>query len=392
MPRALHVHSALRTPHSALLLLLACSSSSSSTGTTPPPMTAKLLLLNSSLSQPVYLTAPVGDTSRYFVVEKTGTIRVFLHDSMLATPFLDVSAQVSGGTEQGLLSLAFHPNYSSNGYCYIYYTNSGGDIRVVRYSVSADSNVADPASGDTILAVPHPVNDNHNGGLIVFGPGGMLFIGIGDGGGGGDPAGNGQNRRVLLGKLLRIDVDGGSPYAIPPGNPFAGDTTKRQEIWAYGLRNPWRYSFDRTTGDLYIGDVGQDLYEEVDVQLAGTPGGQNYGWNIMEGKHCYNATVCNEAGLTLPLIEYGHSGGSCAIVGGYVYRGSVPGLAGQYLYSDNCTSFVKSFVLVLGRPSTPFDWTSQITPAGNVSSFGEDAKGEVYIITLDGKLYRIVKA
>ncbi len=387
--RWLHWKSAIRNPQSAIALVLACSSSSS-TGTVPPPGTAALHLITSSLSSPVYVTAPVGDTSRLFVVEKTGTIRILLHDSLLANPFLDIHTQVSTGTEQGLLSMAFHPNYAANGYFYVSYTNLAGDSRIVRYSVSADSNLADSTTGDTILTLPQPY-DNHNGGLILFGPDGKMWIGFGDGGAGGDPQGNGQNLHVLLGKLLRVDVDAGSPYAIPAGNPFVGDTSKRAEIWAYGLHNPWRFSFDRQTGDLYIGDVGQDLYEEVDVHLAGTLGGQNYGWNIMEGKHCYNPpSGCNTAGLTMPLVEYDHSQG-CAIVGGYVYRGSVPGLAGQYLYSDNCSGFVKGFTLVLGRPSVPVDYSSEMPTGGSVSSFGEDAKGEVYIVTLDGKLYRIVK-
>lgn len=387
--------STIRNPKSAivhftLLLFLACSDSSSSSQP-PPPGSPALKLLSSSLSQPVYVTAAPGDTDRFFVVEKTGTIRIFRHDTLLDTAFLDITSQVSTGSEQGLLSMAFHPNYASNGYFYISYTNTTGDSRIVRYHVSADPNLADSTTGDTILTLAQPFS-NHNGGLILFGPDKKLWIGFGDGGGAGDTAGNGQNKKVLLGKLLRVDVDAAAPYGIPPGNPFFGDTTVRQEIWAYGLRNPWRFSFDRQTGDLYIGDVGQNLYEEVDGQLSGTLGGQNYGWNIMEAKHCYTPdTGCNTAGLTMPLVEYDHTQG-CAVTGGYVYRGSVTELVGQYLYSDYCSGFVRSFVLVLGRPSAPIDWSAELPTGGNVSSFGEDAKGEVYITTLDGKLYRIVKS
>ncbi|HTR22292.1 MAG TPA: PQQ-dependent sugar dehydrogenase [Gemmatimonadales bacterium] len=394
MLRRLHCQFAIRNPQSAisyfaLVFLLACSSSSSTGTPPPPPGSPALQLLSSSLSEPVYVTAPPGETARFFVIEKTGTIRIFRHDTLLGTPFLDISSQVSTGSEQGLLSMAFHPNYATNGCFYVSYTNTTGDTRIVRYTVSADPNVADATTGDTILTVAQPF-ENHNGGLVLFGPDGKLWIGLGDGGGSGDTAGNGQNRHVLLGKLLRVDVDAGSPYAIPAGNPFAGDTSARGEIWAYGLRNPWRFSFDRQTGDLYIGDVGQNLYEEIDVQAAGTLGGQNYGWHVMEGKHCYNpSSGCNMTGLTMPLVEYDHTQG-CAITGGYVYRGSVAALAGQYLYSDYCSGFVKSFVLVLGRPSVITDWSADLPTGGNVSSFGEDAKGEVYITTLDGKLYRIV--
>jgi len=290
------------------------------------------------------------------------------------------------------LSMAFHPQYASNGRFYVYFTDPNGDIRVVRYLVSADSDVADATSGDTVLAVPHPVNDNHNGGQLQFGPDGFLYAGLGDGGGGGDPDTNGQNAHRLLGKLLRVDVSGASGYTVPPTNPFANGVAGAPEVWAWGLRNPWRYTFDRQTGDLYIADVGQDQWEEVDVAAAGSAGGVNYGWNIMEGKHCYNASTCNMTGLTLPVLEYSHASG-CAIVGGYVYRGSaVPALAGRYLYSDNCTSFVKSFRYTAGLATELKDYSADVGSLSGVSSFGQDARGELYVLTLGGAVYRIVAA
>jgi hypothetical protein len=349
-----------------------------------------------SFSSPVYLTAPPGDTARLFVVEKGGRLRIVRHDTLLATPFLNLSGRVSTGSEQGLLSLAFHPQYATNGRLYVYYTNTAGDLRVVRYTVSADPNVADSLSGDTVLAVPHPGQSNHNGGLLLFGPDGKLYAGLGDGGGGGDPDTNAQNKHRLLGKLLRLDVDGASGYTIPSDNPFATDTSARPEIWAYGLRNPWRYSFDRQTGDLYLADVGQNAWEEVNVSstASGRGKGVNYGWDVMEGLHCYPppGTSCNQTGLTLPVLEYGHTGGACSITGGYVYRGTrVPSLVGHYLYADYCAGFVRSFRYVGGQATDRQDRTAQLDPQGSVSSFGEDARGELYVMTLGGELWRVVE-
>jgi glucose/arabinose dehydrogenase len=244
-----------------------------------------------------------------------------------------------------------------------------------------------------VLAVAHSTYDNHNGGMVVFGPDGYLYTGLGDGGGGGDPLGSGQNKHVLLGKILRLDVDHGSPYTIPATNPFVGDTSGRAEIWDYGLRNPWRFSFDRSNGYLYIGDVGENLYEEVDVEPSGGLGRVNSGWNVMEGMHCYNAMTCNSAGLTLPVLEYSHTSGQCAIIGGYVYRGKrVPILAGQYLYADLCTGWIRSFQYVFGRVGNQLDWSTQLSTGTNVSSFGEDGRGELYIVNLGGNVYRIVPA
>jgi glucose/arabinose dehydrogenase len=345
------------------------------------------------LSSPVYATSPPGDTLRLFVVEQGGLVRVLRRDSLLATPFLDLRGKIAAGGERGLLSLAFHPQYAANGRFYVYFTDPNGDIRIVRYLVSAaDSNVADPLSADTVLAVAHPGQSNHNGGQLQFGPDGKLYAGLGDGGSGGDPDGNGQDRHALLGKLLRLDVDGASGYTIPATNPFQSDTTAAPEIWALGVRNPWRFSFDRQTGDLYIGDVGQGAWEEVDVQPAASAGGVNYGWVVMEGRHCYppGTNTCNQTGLTLPVIEYDHPAG-CSITGGYVYRGTrVPMLSGQYLYADYCTHFVRSFVYSGGQATQQRNWTPQLDPGGNVSSFAQDQRGELYILTLGGSLYRVV--
>jgi glucose/arabinose dehydrogenase len=354
-----------------------------------PVATPGIALISDQLASPVFLTVAPGDSSRLFVVEQAGRIRVIRHDTLLTTPFLDISGLVTAGGEQGLLSMAFHPDYQANHFFYVSYTDTAGDSRIARYQTSANPEVADPASATAILSLAQPYT-NHNGGLVAFGPDGKLYIGFGDGGSGGDPQGNGQNRGTLLAKLLRIDVDGGSPYAVPADNPFVGVSGVRGEIWAYGLRNPWRFSFDAATGDLYIADVGQSAREEVDVEPAGSAGGANYGWNIMEGTICYGSSSCSQTGLTLPVIDYPHSGGACSITGGYVYRGqALPVLQGRYLYSDYCTGWVRSFTLVGGQATDPRDWPDLAVGAG-VSSFGEDWPGNLYLMTLAGRLYRIV--
>ncbi len=359
-------------------------------GPGPGPGHPALHLVTDRLTSPVFVTAPPGDTARLFVVEQGGRVRVLRHDSLLATPFLNIARHIVSGGEQGLLSLAFHPDYSANGRFYVYFTNPVGDIRIVRYLVSADPDVADSASGDTVLAVVHQPHGNHNGGLVLFGPDGKLYAGLGDGGSGGDPDGNGQNRRALLGKLLRLDVDAGTPYAVPSDNPFVADTSARGEIWVYGLRNPWRFSFDRLTGDLYTGDVGQNAWEEVNVLPDGAPGGANYGWNVMEGNHCYSA-ACPVPGLVPPVLEYNHSEG-CSVTGGYVSRDSaVPDLLGRYLYGDFCSGWVRSFVYAGGRATEPQQWPA-LAVNGGLSSFGEDARGTLYITTLSGELYRILSS
>jgi glucose/arabinose dehydrogenase len=370
--------------------VLACASNTTNPGPGPGPGPSgpALHLISASLSSPLYVTQPPGDSARLFVVEQGGTIRVLRHDSLLPTPFLDVSGHIVSGGEQGLLSLAFHPQYTVNGHFYVYFTDHNGDTRVVRYQVSADPNIADSTSGDTVFGFPQPY-PNHNGGLLLFGPDGKLYVGLGDGGSGGDPLGNGQNKSTLLGKILRLDVDGGAPYAIPADNPFVGVVGDSAQIWLYGLRNPWRFSFDRSSGDLYIGDVGQNQYEEVDVHPAASGGGQNYGWVVMEGMHCYGASSCSQTGLVLPLLEYTHGDG-CAVTGGYVYRGSkVPALAGAYLYGDYCSGWVRSFELKAGAATNPLQWAG-LAVSGGLSSFGEDNSGELYVTSLSGRLYRIV--
>ncbi|MGH9204833.1 MAG: PQQ-dependent sugar dehydrogenase, partial [Vicinamibacterales bacterium] len=293
----------------------------------------------------MYLAHTGDGSGRLFVVEQRGRIYVIENGRRLETPFLDLTSLVSAtGYERGLLSIAFHSDYASNGLFFVDYTRqSDGATVIARYHVSDDPNVADSDSGEILLTIDQP-EANHNGGLVKFGPDGYLYIGMGDGGGAGDrhgTIGNGQDPNALLGKMLRIDVNGGEPYAIPPSNPFANGTNARPEIWATGMRNPWRFSFDRTTGDLFIADVGQSAYEEINFQPASSSGGENYGWRIMEGAHCFNpGSGCDQSGLTLPVAEYGRQGG-CSVTGGYVYRGSaLPEWQGVYFYADFCSGEV----------------------------------------------------
>ncbi|UCF21651.1 MAG: PQQ-dependent sugar dehydrogenase [Gemmatimonadota bacterium] len=340
------------------------------------------------LSSPLFLTAPSGD-SRLFVVERAGRVRIVEDRQLLGQPFLDISDRVGTGGEGGLLSIAFHPDYASNGYVFASYTDRNGDSRIERYTVTGNPNLADSNSGKLILTLEQPFS-NHNGGLIVFGPDDKLYFGLGDGGGGGDPLGSGQDTGTLLGSMLRIDIDAADPYAIPPDNPFVGDAAGRDEIWAYGLRNPWRFSFDREAGVLYVADVGQNRWEEVNAVPADSPG-VNYGWNIMEARHCFQpADGCDQSGLVLPVVEYDHDNG-CSVTGGYVYRGSaIPELRGHYLYSDFCRGFLRSFRLSGGVVSDERAW--DVGDLGGVFSFGEDAQGELYILSTNGRVYRLVAA
>jgi len=344
----------------------------------------------SGLSFPVHLAAPRGD-ARVFIVEKTGRVKILRDGSLLGTPFLDLSGQVSGGSEQGLLSIAFHPDFTSNGRFYVNFTDRAGDTQVVEFRVSADRDRADPATARTILSVPQPFS-NHNGGLVLFGPDGKLFIGMGDGGSGGDPQENAQNLGSLLGKLLRIDVDGAQPYAVPSDNPFVDRAGARGEIWAYGLRNPWRFTFDRQGGDLYVADVGQNRFEEVHA-VRGAGRGLNYGWDIMEGQECFEPSQgCDRDGLTLPVLVYDHGDG-CSISGGHVYRGeAIPAIRGHYFFSDYCSGFVRSFRFDGSGATDGRRWT-ELEPTGGdrqVTSFGEDAAGELYLTTAGGGVYKIV--
>jgi glucose/arabinose dehydrogenase len=350
---------------------------------------ARLQQVATGLDFPVYLTAPPADVSRLFIVQKTGAIRIIENGTLRPTPFLDISGQVSGGGEQGLLGLAFPPDYPANGRFVVHYTDTGGNTRLSTFQVSSDPNVADPASEQVILTAEQPYS-NHNGGQVVFGPDGLLYLGLGDGGSANDPQGRGQDLSDLLGSILRLDVQAGTSYTVPPDNPFVGQAGARPEIWSYGLRNPWRFSFDRATGDLYIADVGQDRYEEVDVATsdAGRGKGLNFGWNRMEGAHCLSGQ-CDEAGLILPTSEYRHPQG-CSITGGYVYRGSaIPAIQGLYFYADFCAGWVRSFRYQDGKAIEATDWPT-LRPGGSITSFGEDAAGELYVLVAGGAVFKVI--
>ncbi|QET04884.1 PQQ-dependent sugar dehydrogenase [Cupriavidus pauculus] len=355
------------------------------------PQTFRLALTTvaSGLTSPIFLTAPANDP-RLFVVERAGRIRILPNGTApatpLATPFLDISALTTTDGERGLLSMAFDPDYATNGRFYVYYTAADGAITVARYQVSTgNANVAN-GTGTVLLSIPHPGQSNHNGGQLAFGPDGMLYLATGDGGGSNDPANNAQNTASLLGKVIRIDVRG-TGYAVPPGNPFANGAGGRAEIWARGLRNPWRFSFD-TDGLLYIADVGEGAREEVNVQPA-TAGGLNYGWDRIEGTACVGAATCDTTGLTPPAFEYSHADGGCAILGGYVYRGSaVPELRGRYFYTDLCTGRLQSFAYRDGVVTESVDWSLPLP--GTVFSFGADAARELYVLS-NGQVLRVAR-
>jgi len=344
------------------------------------------------LNNPLGLTNAADGSGRVFVVEKRGTIRLVKGGQVVTQSFfLDIRDRVrASGSEQGLLGLAFHPRYRENGQFFVNYTDSGGHTMIVRFRAQPGSDTVDAGTAQTILRIEQPAA-NHNGGHLAFGPDGYLYIGTGDGGGGGDQFGNGQNPGALLGKMLRIDIDraeSGRAYAVPGGNPFVGQQGWRPEIWAYGLRNPWRYSFDRATGDLFIADVGQNAYEEVSFQPAGQ-GGQNYGWPTMEAAHCFRpSSNCNQSGLTLPIGEYNRQGG-CSITGGHVYRGrEQPLLQGAYVFGDYCTGNVWTLHRNAGG-----SWvqTQMVDTNVQISSFGEDEAGEMYVTGLgDGNVYKVV--
>jgi glucose/arabinose dehydrogenase len=361
-------------------------------GTSLAAINIDVKLVASGLASPVAMSHAGEGSGRLFVVLQGGRIVIFDGAQVLSPPFLDITSLVLSGGEQGLLGLAFHPNYEGNGFFYVNYTNIAGDIVIARYSVSGDSNRADPSSGAILLTIPHQPFSNHNGGQLQFGPDGYLYIGVGDGGSGGDPQDNGQDLGTLLGKILRIDVDGGAPYAIPPDNPFVGTAGALDEIWAWGLRNPWRFSFDRLTGDVFIGDVGQASWEEIDFQPANSTGGENYGWRLMEGNNCFNPpTNCNDGTLTLPILQYGHTLGRCSVTGGYRYRGSAnPDLEGMYFYGDYCTGRIWG-----AQEDGMGGWTTTelLDRSFLISTFGEDEAGELYVADFSqGVIYQIVQA
>ena len=378
-------------PFLLVALLAACHGSVLTIGTGPDSTFAlDLTTVVSGLESPVHLTAPAGD-ARLFVAEQPGRIRVVKNGQLLATPFLDITSRVLSGGERGLLSMAFDPAYGTNGRFYVYYTSQpSGDIVVERYGATPGADVASPTP-TLVIRVPHAQYSNHNGGLVAFGPDGMLYIGTGDGGGAGDPLGSGQGLNTLLGKVLRIDVHS-LPYTIPSSNPFAGQAGRRGEIWAYGLRNPWRFAFDSLAsgGDqLWIADVGQNAWEEIDVAPAST-GGIDYGWNVMEGTHCYTPSVgCNTSGLRLPALEYGHDDG-CSIIGGHVYRGAaLPELRGHFFYADYCGGWLRSATPRAGGGLTSREWLP--ASSDNVLSLGADSAGELYVLRLSGRVEKIVR-
>ena len=394
-----------------LLSILATGSSENggggpTTSFSSPAFSLALTQFATGLNSPVgvYNAGPGDD--RLFVIEQTGVIRIVLSDgTVLVTPFLDISARVdSSAGEEGLLGLAFHPNYATNGFFYVNYTNTTGIRRthISRFQVTGNANVADSDDEIIILTVDQPFS-NHNAGDIHFGPDGLLYIPLGDGGSGGDPNNNAQNMGLLLGKVVRIDVDSGpgSPpdcvglgagqYTIPSTNPFVdGAGGVCDEIWAVGLRNPWRSSFDQLTGDFYIGDVGQGAWEEIDFEPAGSPGGANYGWRCFEGNASFHATGCApSSSFSFPIVAYSHSGGDCSVIGGYVYRGTLfPALFGRYVFTDFCTGNFWDSI-----PDGAGGWqTAQHTNllAFGYVSFGEDANGEVYVVHQgSGALFRL---
>lgn len=373
-----------------LSLLFACGGGGGQTAAGSPPAPVPVVPASSiSLTQvatgfnsPVAITNAGDGSGRLFVVEQGGAIRILRNGVVEPQPFLDISSLITPGGEQGLLGLAFPPSYAVRQSFYVNYINRTGigNTVIARFAAGSDPNRADPASRQELLMIAQPFA-NHNGGQLAFGPDGLLYIGSGDGGSAGDPLNNGQNTVSLLGKILRLDVLSGPAPAIPAGNPFGN------EVWAYGLRNPWRFSFDRQNGDLYVADVGQGQREEINFQSAGSGAGANYGWNIMEGSLCFLAPgLCSSAGLTLPVAEYDHTLGNCSVTGGYVYRGSVPALRGTYLYGDFCSG------MIWGLRHNGTVWTSLMLLDSPllISTFGEDEAGELYVADYGtGAIYRI---
>ncbi len=354
-----------------------------------PAVAAKVRLVQvGRFREPVGVTAPSGDPSRVFVVQREGQVMLMQGGHTRARPFLDIAKLVNsqGSDEQGLLGLAFAPDYAGSGLFYVDYTTAENDIRVVQYRRSAgDPDRADPASARVVLTIDHHRYTNHNGGQLAFGPEGDLYVGVGDGGSEDDPEGNGQSTDTLLGKILRIDPSPGGGYTIPPTNPFVGKAHRRAEIWAFGLRNPWRFSFDRLTGDLIVGDVGQDLQEEIDFAPAGTGSGANYGWSVWEGDR--RNKPGNAPHAVFPVLVARHSEGYCAIVGGYVVRDrSLRSLYGRYLFGDNCRPQIESVELGHGKARSLRATGLEVSAT---SSFGEDGLGHIYIASLNGPVYRL---
>lgn len=363
----------------------------------------------------IYVTQPKQEKNRLFVVNQKGFIHIIENGKTLKAPFLDISDRVHGsltpGSEEGLLGLAFHPDYANNGYFYVNYVNKNDSTIVSRFSTSDEINIADKDSEINILGIPQPYG-NHNGGHLTFGPkDGFLYIGLGDGGKWGDPYNNAQNLNTLLGSILRIDIDSGEPYSIPKDNPFFGQGYNKEEIFCYGLRNPWRFSFDRETNDLIIGDVGQDLWEEINWTSWEESRGGNFGWRTMEANHCYNPEdFCDTTGLIMPVHEYPNNAAymkiligmddkeatGCSVTGGYVYRGKdIKHLWGTYIFGDYCTGRIWSFKLRNGKPTAFTNIRKEIKRNSKnvpifISSFGEDNSGELYVVDYLGAVYKFI--
>jgi len=357
-------------------------------GPVVPPALA-LDTLATGMSSPLYVTAPPGDRTRLFIVERTGTIRIIKNGVLEATPFLDITARVSAGAEQGILGMAFPPDYATSRYFLVYYVNPSIETVLSRFHVGSATADTALSGEDTLLTIPQ-LTGNHNGGMVAYGQDGYVYVSVGDGGCCGDPDGHGQDRTELLGSILRLGIGPTGPYQIPATNPWAGHATYRHELWNYGLRNPFRFSFDRQTGDMYIGDVGDNTREEIDVVPRTSVGGENLGWRIMEGRECFGGgTACNMNGLILPVWDYSHSQG-CSVIGGFAYRGAaIPALRGTYFYLDFCAAWVETFRWSGGavherRRYTWFD--SNEFP----NSFGEDGEGELYITSESGSVFKIV--
>ena len=347
---------------------------------------------NTLFARPTQVTSAGDGSSRLYVVEERGTVRVVNAGVAQSGYFLDLRTKVESGGERGLLGLAFHPKFKTNHYLFVYYTRPGGDIVLARMTANATNTSVSLSTLRVLTVIEHSSASNHNGGGMAFGPNGYLYVAVGDGGGSGDPENDAQSKtRNFLGKVLRIDVNRvGSGiygrYGIPPSNPFIGSITGLDEIWAYGLRNPWRISFDRSTGSLFIADVGQSLMEEVDREPSGIAGGRNYGWHVMEGTSCYTPSLCPLAGDTLPVATYTHTSGNCSITGGYVYRGTAYAkLVGLYVYADYCSGRIWT----LPTAGTQANVVLRADTAAQITSFGESNTRELYAVTIDGKLYRI---
>lgn len=389
-PAATARASATTTPTATVAATATPTATPAPTATPTAPAVAGLRValapLAEDLARPVFAGHAGDGSGRIFVLEKAGRIVALNADGSQALTFLDIRGRVgSDASEQGLLGLAFDPAFAANGRLFVYYTDKDGDTVISRFQANPERTAADPASETVLLTAAQPAS-NHNGGMLAFGPDGYLYAGLGDGGGADDSYGNGQDLNTILGTLLRLDVSG-EDAVVPADNPFVEQESARPEIWAYGLRNPWRFSFDRLTGQMWLADVGQNLWEEVNVQPAGSRGGENYGWPIMEGTHCFQASTCDREGLTLPVAEYSHDLG-CSITGGYVYRGAAqPALQGVYFYGDYCSGRIWGVA-----PTADGAWQAAelLESDAQISSFGETEDGELVVVDYAGNLFRLV--